>query len=359
MKRKIFFTPGPAAIYPGVEQFMQEAFEQQITSISHRSNTFRSIYQDTFEHLKALLSIPEGFAILFTGSATEIWERIMMNCVAESSLHLVNGSFSKRFYQTAQLLHKSAHKVEAPLGEGFEPNKIQVDYKAELIALTHNETSMGVAMPSEDIHSFREAYPNRIIAVDMVSSAPYPNLDFQKVDTAFFSVQKGFGLPAGLGVWIVNEQCLAKAEALENKGLVTGTYHRLTNMWAYFEKFECPCTPNVLGIYLLGRVAKAMLEKGIQKIRKETEEKAKMLYDFFEADERFNLFVKNAKHRSATVVVANTVPPAKEIIEGLSSQGLQIGTGYRAFKAQQIRVANFPAVSLEDVEQLIQALKKC
>ena len=34
------------------------------------------------------------------------------------------------------------------------------------------------------------------------------------IDTAFFSVQKAFGLPAGLGVWIANEKCLEKAKRL-------------------------------------------------------------------------------------------------------------------------------------------------
>ena len=119
MKKNIYFTPGPAAIYPGVEQHLSKAFEEHIPSISHRSNQFRSIYQDAFETLKNLFDIPEGFAILFTGSATEIWERIAMNCIEEHSFHLVNGSFSKRFYNTALQLKKNAQKYELPLGEGF------------------------------------------------------------------------------------------------------------------------------------------------------------------------------------------------------------------------------------------------
>ena len=52
----------------------------------------------------------------------------------------------------------------------------------------------------------------RLLAVDAVSSLPYPDFDYTKLDSVFFSVQKGFGLPSGLGVWMANDKCLAKAE---------------------------------------------------------------------------------------------------------------------------------------------------
>ena len=44
------------------------------------------------------MNIPEDNGIFFTGSATEIWERLIQNTVEHESFHLVNGSFSKKFY---------------------------------------------------------------------------------------------------------------------------------------------------------------------------------------------------------------------------------------------------------------------
>ena len=87
----IFFTPGPAALFPTVEDHYREAFRQNLGSISHRSSTFRKIYQHTVEQLRELLNLPTSHAILFTGSATEIWERVLMNTVEHESFHLVNG----------------------------------------------------------------------------------------------------------------------------------------------------------------------------------------------------------------------------------------------------------------------------
>ncbi|MDX2302276.1 MAG: aminotransferase class V-fold PLP-dependent enzyme [Microscillaceae bacterium] len=358
MSKKIFYTPGPSGLYPGLEKHLQKALEEHIPSISHRSNHFRGIYQDTFETLKSLFNIPQGFAVLFTGSATEIWERIIMSCVEEHSFHLVNGSFSQKFHETAQQLRKNAHKIEVPMGEGFELNTLEVFYKSELIALTHNETSTGVSMPTEDIHRLKEMNPNKLLAVDMVSSAPYPQLDFNKIDMAFFSVQKGFGLPAGLGVWIVHERCLAKSEKLSNAGFITGTYHRLSTLWNFFEKFQTPETPNVLGIYLLQKVAADMLKKGIKQIRKETDEKAKMLYEFLEQEEGFDIFVKNPAHRSSTVIIANTGFQSSKLIQKLSEKGFEIGSGYGENKDRQIRIANFPGTSQAEMEKLLDAMKK-
>ena len=216
-------------------------------------------------------------------------------------------------------------------------------------------------MPVADIHRIKDEHPNRLVAVDMVSSAPYPKLDFNKIDMAYFSVQKGFGLPAGLGVWIIHERCLAKSERLDEAGYITGSYHKLSNLWNFFEKFQTPATPNVLGIYLLQKVACDMLTKGIENIRKETDDKAQMLYEFFDREEGFELFVKNPEHRSPTVIVANTTFPAAELIQKLAEKGLIIGAGYGENKAKQIRVANFPATSFEEIELLtktIQELKR-
>jgi phosphoserine aminotransferase len=358
VSQKIYFTPGPAQLYPTAEAHLKQALWDDIPSISHRSNQFRVIYQDTVEALKQLLGLPDNYAVLFTGSATEIWERLMQNCVEETSFHLVNGEFSKKFYEFGALLGKKALKQEVEVGKGFEVNDIQVDYKAELVAVVHNETSTGVITSEADIHQIKQQNSKRLVVVDMVSSAPYPQLDFKLIDSAYFSVQKAFGLPAGLGVWLANEKCLAKAEMLENKKMITGAHHRLSNLWKFFEKYETPSTPNVLGIYLLGKIAQDMLQKGIATIRAETDQKAQILYDFLAKDARFEPFVQNPAHRSPTVIVANTTVNAPELIKKISEQGLIMGSGYQTFKEKQIRIANFPAVSVEAVEQLCEALQK-
>lgn len=356
--KQIYFTAGPAELYPTVTQHLQTAMNEQIGSISHRSQKFRDIYRFTVEQLRELMAIPETHGIFFTGSASEIWERLALNCVEHESFHLVNGSFSKKCYDYALALGKFAHKQEKPLGEGFDYSEVEVPEYAELVALTHNETSAGVQLRTVDIHKLKRSYSKKLFAVDMVSSAPYPDLDYSLIDSAYFSVQKAFGLPAGLGVWIASEKLLERAEQLKKADQNIGAHHDLPTLWKFYQTYETPATPNVLFIYLLGKVAEDLNRIGIDNVRRDTEEKAKMIYKFIESHSAYEPFVKEDRHRSRTVVVANTTQSSANVIAEVKKAGMVIGSGYGKFKDSQIRIANFPATSAEQVQQLLDVLQK-
>lgn len=352
-----YFTPGPAELYPTLQHHLQRAMDEQIGSISHRSQRFRDIYKFTDEQLRVLLNIPSTHGIFFTGSASEVWERMLANCVEFESFHLVNGSFSQKFYDYANALRKHTHLLKKPFGEGFDAADVQVPEYAEVVCLTHNETSSGVQMKTSEIHKLKRKYPKKLFCVDMVSSAPYPDLDYSIIDSAFFSVQKAFGMPAGLGVWIAGQTCLEKAEQLlQNESLTIGAHNTLPMLWKNYQTFETPATPNVLFIYLLGKIAEDFNRIGIDTLRKQTEEKARLLYKFLESSEQYAPFVQPERHRSQTVVVATTQKPSAEVIAGAKSANMVVGSGYGKFKESQIRIANFPATSGEQVEALIKQL---
>ena len=359
MSNKVFFGPGPSQLYPGIGSFIQDALKEDIGSISHRSGKYQEVSKFTTDNLRKLINLPDDYYIFFLGSATEAWERIFQNFVDKSSYHFVNGSFSKKFFQYAEESNISAQKTEVEFGFGFDDVvNVPIPIDTDLIAFTHNETSSGVSTPLEDIYAIREKYPNALIAVDVVSSLPYPNIDFNKIDTALFSVQKCFGLPAGLGVWLVNKRCIDKCLDLQAKGKAIGPHHSLPELIKQADVNQTPSTPNVLAIYLLGRVCDDMLKKGVDVLRKETEEKAEKLYHYISKSKTFSIAVENPNHRSQTVVVAHTTVNPSEINEYLKPFELMIGSGYSSYKNSQIRIANFPAHSPEIIEKLIEKLKE-
>lgn len=357
MTKKVFFTPGPSELYPTVPVHVASALENKIGAISHRSKQFQDIFKNTTDQLRTLLGLPDSYHIFFLGSATEVWERIIQNCCEKTSFHCVNGSFSKRFYEFSGELGRKAYKEEAAFGKGFDVKSIQVPADAEIVCLTHNETSSGVSMPEKDIHQFRDKNPNALIFVDSVSSLPYPAYDYSKIDSTFFSVQKCFGLPAGLGVWIVNEKCTEKANSMLAKGLSIGTYHTLPSLLSKGKVNQTPETPNVFSIYLLGKVLEDMNRKGVDTIRKETESKAAMIYEYLEASSVFSPAVKEQDHRSQTTIVADSAVPSPEVNKKLEPFDMAVGSGYGNYKEKQIRIANFPTHSPEQVEKLVQHLK--
>ncbi len=355
--KKIFFTPGPTELYPTVLHHIDKASQDNICSISHRSETFKRLYSLTIESLKSLLCIPENFQVFFLSSATESMERIIENCVAVHSHHFVNGAFSKRFFEIARSLKKLPTKIEVEFGKGLDLQNFNVPQTAELICFTQNETSSGVAVSMDDIYEIKKIYPNILIAVDVVSSVPYTKIDFDYVDCAFFSVQKGFGLPSGLGILVVNELCIEKARMLENNNINIGSYHNFPNLFAQAKKYQTYETPNVLGIFLLGRVCEDYLRIGIDTIIKETEKKASLLYEFFDQHSKYCPFVKIKADRSNTVIVIDTPGGSQRIIARLMEKGFVVGTGYgKDYRDKQIRIANFPMHMVEDIERMLSFL---
>lgn len=352
-KIAVNFSPGPSQLYFTVADHLKSALREGIPSLSHRSPSFEKLYQHTQDCLRALLSIPSSHAIYFTASATEIWERIIQNMVDEHSTHFVNGAFSEKFYQAAMQLNKRTHLEKVPEGEGFiQASKIDT----ELIGVTHNETSTGVSLPLPFIYGLKEKNPDALLTVDAVSSIPFVDLDYQKIDSVYFSVQKGFGLPPGLGVWIVNEKCMAKAERLLAKGKSIGTHHSLISFHKNGIKNQTPETPNTLAIYLLGKVAEDMVRRGIKQIRKETEYKATILYQALAHHRQCKPFVIHKQFQSPTVIVADCGDSTNDLSAYLLNKGMLAGEGYGKNKATQLRFANFPAQAKEEYELLVDYL---
>jgi phosphoserine aminotransferase len=348
------FTPGPSQLYFSVKDHMIRAFRDGIPSLSHRTKEFESIFVNASTGLRELLGIPEHFQIVYASSATEIWERSIQNLVEESSLHFVNGAFSRRYHEIAQQLQKTATSVSVPDGQGF--GTLTHAGNHELIAITQNETSTGVATPLSFINKFRESHPKSLIVVDAVSSLPYPSFDFDKIDSLFFSVQKGFGLPAGLGVWIVNDRCIDKAENLLARGTNIGTYHSLPSLISFSKKNQTPETPNVLALYLLSKVIADFLYRGIGTIRRETQYKAALLYNLLDDSSVAKPLVSSKHDRSQTVIVADCGDRLNHIVTSLKPKGLHPGDGYGSMKKTQLRFANFPAHSKEQYELLVDTL---
>jgi phosphoserine aminotransferase len=354
----IFFTAGPSQLHAQYQQFHDEAIALELGSLNHRSNAFREVYQNTDAHLRTLLQLPASHQIYFAGSATEIWERIILNLVEKNSFHLVNGSFSQRFFEYSKMLGKNAIALEAAHGNGFDVNNISIPSNTELICTTQNETSSGVFMPSSALQQLKQNNPQALICTDLVSIAPISAVDYSLMDSSFFSVQKAFGMPPGLGVWIVNDACLAKHHQLQTKGIVMGAHHTLHAYETNYKKWETPSTPNIIAIYILGKIAKVINEYGIAQIRNEIEIKAKMVYDMAANSGAFSAIVQQQTFQSPSVIVLQCANGSAPIIESLKQQGMHVTSGYGKYKDAEIRIANFPTTSIAQMQSLCDALAK-
>ena len=90
--------------------------------------------------------MPDGYqVVLGNGGSTAFWEIAAFGLIRQKSQHLAFGEFSAKFSKVAQAAPwlDDPTVIESPPGSHPAAGETGVD----TYALTHNETSTGVAMP--------------------------------------------------------------------------------------------------------------------------------------------------------------------------------------------------------------------
>ena len=135
-----------------------------------------------------------------------------------------------------------------------------------------------------------------------------------------------------------------------------GAHHTLLQFHEHYQRMETPSTPNVMAIYLLGKVAKDMVEYGIDTLRSDTNKKAEILYQSIEKSNSLQAFVQNNSWQSKTTIAVEM--KELNIIVELEKQGFMVSEGYGNYKGKQLRIGNFPATSMETIESFARVLEQ-
>ncbi len=333
----ITFYPGPSKVYPQVADYAVEAVRQGIVSLNHRSAGFMDIVKEAVRLLHEKLDIPADYHVALVSSATECWEIVAQSLTAECSLHPYNGAFGKKWAEYA-------YKIKPPTNLS----------EADVLCIVQNETSNGTQVNMETLAQFRRDF-SALIAVDAVSSMAGIALDWSLADVWFASVQKCFGLPAGLALLIYSPAALKRAEEIgENSH-----YNSLLFIHENFSKFQTPYTPNGLGIYLLMRVLQQV--PPINTVDASTKKRAIDWYTFVEQEMKtspFTLLNNDLTVRSDTVIaVQGAEKDVSNIKKAAQQSGIMLGNGYGDWKNTTFRIANFPAITEEEIGTLKQFLR--
>jgi phosphoserine aminotransferase len=355
------FAPGPTMLHPCVPAELEAMVADGYLSENHRGPAVVREVARTGEALRALLGIPADYRILYVGSATEAMERILAGGIVGHSQHLVQGAFARRFRDVAENQGVRNSWTEVPDGMSFRAGDLELDDRADLLALTQNETSTGARIPPDELDRMARAARSAgmLVAVDLVTGWPTEPVAIEALDAAFFSVQKGFGLPAGLGVLVVSPVMVERAMEAEARGTPPGGYLHLAALARAATRNETVATPNTLAIRLLGRVAEAYLARGGQSaLAREAEAHLHDWNEVVRDHPLLELFVTDSDLQSRTVAVVRVTPPeaAPVLRSRLREQGLLVGDGYGPWKSKHLRVAHFPVQTASHLAQLRQAL---
>ncbi|NMM50565.1 aminotransferase class V-fold PLP-dependent enzyme [Marinigracilibium pacificum] len=350
MSEKLFLLPGPSRVDRRIPKYLRDAYDEGFMSFNHRSPQVIDLYKSTVGMLKKNLNIPADYTIAFVSSATECWQIIAQSIIKKKSVHCFNGSFGEKWFNNTSKLGYKTESLSFDLNKDLPISEIQ-EIKADTFCITHNETSNGTALSYEEILALRQVQGKAIICVDATSSMAGYKLPFNLADIWYASVQKCFGLPAGLGVMVLSPRALERAYELNN----TDHYNSLVNIINQAKKFQTTHTPNILNIYLLNRVMSK--RNNIEKVEKELRSRYKKINSKINNNPSLEWLIEEKSKRSITVLALKYLS-TKDSIHNLAEDAeIILGKGYGNWKDETFRIANFPALKKKEVNKLLSFLE--
>jgi phosphoserine aminotransferase len=346
-KKMISFYPGPSRVHNEIPVYVKDAARLGIMSINHRSEEFVAMSKKTITLLKQRLNIPKSFTVFFVSSATECWEIIAQSWLTNKSYHVYNGAFGQKWFEYTLKINTGAIPKPFDRESNLPTDTLIFEGSDNLICVTQNETSNGTQVSNTLLKTVKKNNPGHLLAIDATSSMGGIKLDFASADIWFASVQKCFGLPAGMAIMVCSPAAISRAKVINN----TQYYNSVVFMNSMMEKWQTPFTPNVLAIYLLMRVLEK--SKPISKVNDHIITRYKKWTSFISKSKSLRHLIKNKSVHSFTVLpiegdpktIANTKLMAKK-------KGFLLGEGYGDLKETTLRISNFPALKQAEIRSL-------
>jgi len=347
------FGCGPSKIRPEALAALS-ASGHSILGTSHRQKPVKNVVKRVREGLTSLFNLPEGYeVVLGNGGSTAFWDIATFGLIEERSQHLVFGEFSSKF---------AAASKEAPfLGEptvikaepGSHPVSV-AEAGIDVYALTHNETSTGVAMPI-----IRPAGTDgALVLVDATSAAGGLMVAAKEFDTYYFAPQKSFASDGGLWIAIMSPAAIARAEKIQASGRWVPAFFDLGIAIENSRLDQTYNTPALVTLMLLAEQIEWMNSNGgLSFAAGRSTASSDILYSWAEKTSYTTPFVTDPAMRSKVVGAINfdDAIDATKIAAALRANGIVDTEPYRKLGKNQLRIGMFPAVDPSDVD----ALTKC
>jgi phosphoserine aminotransferase len=221
----------------------------------------------------------------------------------------------------------------------------------DVYALTHNETSTGVAMPI-----VRPAGTDgALVLVDATSAAGGLHVDAKEFDAYYFAPQKSFASDGGLWLSLMSPAAIERAEKIKASGRWVPAFFDLGIAIENSRLDQTYNTPALLTLMLLAEQVEWMNSNGGLKFATgRSAESASKLYGWAEKTSYTTPFVVDQAHRSNVVGTINfdDSVDAAQVAAVLRANGIVDTEPYRKLGKNQLRIAMFPAVDPSDIDAL-------
>ncbi len=317
---------------------------------SHRQSPVRAMVRRLREGLSELFRLPAGYqVVLGNGGTTAFWDVAIFGLIERRSQHLVFGEFSSKFAAAAAgAPHLERPEIiESPYGSHPEP---VASPDVDLYALTHNETSTGVAM---QVH--RPDGAAGLVAVDATSAAGGLPVDPGQFDVYYLAPQKCFASDGGLWVALMSPSALERAEAITAGGRWVPASLDLSVAMDNSARDQTYNTPALATLFLFVHQLEWLLGNGgLDWAAGRCSCSADILYGWAEGSSYATPFVAEPGQRSPVVGTIDFDPAvdAAALAGILRANGIVDTEPYRKLGRNQLRVGMYPAVEPGDVSAL-------
>ncbi len=261
------FIPGPT----NMPEQLRRACD--LPTIDHRSSVFETILHPALQGVKAVIRSSAAEVFVFPSTGTGGWETAISNTLSAGDTVLAarNGMFSHKWIDMCQRFGLQVEVVDVEWGEGIPVSRFEdiltrdKGRRIKAVLATHNETATGVRSDIAGVRKALDAAEHpALFFVDGVSSIG--SMDFQfdtwGVDVAVTGSQKGFMLPAGLGIAAFSPKAM---DAVEEAKLPR-TYFDIRDMAAGYAANAYPYTPSVGLLNGLKDASVMLLEEGLDNV---------------------------------------------------------------------------------------------
>ncbi len=345
------FCCGPSKVRPAqIDAVVAGA--TSIMGTSHRKPQVKELVGSIRSGLTDLFGLPDGWEIVLgNGGTTVFWDAATFGLVQERSQHLVFGEFSSKFADACESAPHLGEPQRITTDPGDHPDAVAAD-GIDLYALTHNETSTGVAMP---LRRPVGAADDALVAVDATSAAGGLRWDPAEVDAYYFAPQKCFASDGGLWLAACSPAAVERIERIAASDRWRPASIDLGIALTNSRSNQTYNTPAVATLIMLEAQLGWMNDNGgLEWCASRSDQSASILYSWAEQRDWATPFVSDPAKRSsvvATIDLDDSID-ANAVCAALRANGVLDTDSYRKLGRNQLRVGMFPAIEPSDIEAL-------
>ena len=350
--RKHIFNAGPCKLSDSLLKNTSEAIldwdgmGQSILEVSHRGKEFQKVMDETIDLMKEVLSIPEGYSVLFLGGGASMqFAMIPYNFMKSKAFYVNTGTWSSKAIKEAKLWGEVVEVSSADKNFTYYPKGYQIPEDVDYVHITTNNTIRGTEI-------FEDYDIKAPLIADMSSDFLSRPVDVSKYDMIYGGAQKNLG-PAGVTFVIIKDSFMEKM--VDDRKIPTMLQYK-----THADNGSMYNTPPVVNIFAVRETLKWVKSMGgVKAMEKLAIDRAELLYNAIDESKMFvSPVVKEDRSRMNIVFVMNEEYKEKEAdFVAFAAEKNCVGIkGHRSVGG--FRASTYNASTMEDVQALVNAMKE-